>query len=139
MIGKILQKYEGNRDYWFPNLKDKNVYMNRDTKLDGECVQAENKLLEKYRQYIPKGWYGFSLGSPVPLSWFKIIDDFLTYLVSLEQLNKIQDFEIHQIKLKFGGLRFYVSYKCEDEELREFIELQIDKLENSLFDEKLIY
>ena len=139
MISKILQKYEGNRDYWFPNLKDKTVYMNRDTKLDGECVQAENKLLEKYRQYIPKGWYGFSLGSPVPLSWYKIIDDFLIYLVSLEQTNKIQDFEIHQIKLKFGGLRFYVSYKCEDEELREFIELQIDRLENSLFDEKLIY
>ena len=141
MINKILQKYSGQRNYWFPDVEDVNLYVNDKTKekYSKGCRKEESRLLKKYASYIPKGWYGFSFGEPLHLDWFKIIDEFLTYLIELEQLNKISDFEIYQIKLKFGGLRFYVSYKCEDEEFREFIELQIDKLENSLFDEKLIY
>ena len=106
MINTILQKYDGQSNYWFPDLKDVNVYINRNNKLDVACVNAENDLTAKYKKYIPVGWYGFDLGSPVPLDWFKIIDEFLTYLVELEQLNKIKNFEIHQIKLKFCGLRF---------------------------------
>ncbi len=141
MITKILQKYNGKSNYWFPDVEVSNLYT--DSKIKEKysrgCREEEQRLLKKYSSYIPKGWYGFSFGEPLHLDWFKIIDEFLTYLIELEQLNRIQDFEIHQIKLKFGGLRFYISYKCEDEELREFIELQISKLEDCLFDEKLIY
>ena len=43
------------------------------------------------------------------------------------------------VKTKWGGLRFYVGYSCEDEELIEHIELQINTLESTLFDRKLIY
>jgi hypothetical protein len=141
MINKILQKYEGQRNYWFPDVKDTNLYADDKIKekYSNGCSKEEARLLKKYKSYIPKGWYGFSFGQPLHLDWFKIIDEFLEYLLKLQNEKRIENFEIHQIKLKFGGLRFYVSYKCEDEELREFIELQIDKLENSLFDEKLIY
>ena len=53
--------------------------------------------------------------------------------------NKISNFEIHQIKIKFGGLRFYVSWKCDDKELDEYLNLQVDRLERHLHDDKLIY
>jgi hypothetical protein len=139
MINKILQKHNNYRNYWYPDLKDETVYVNRDAKLDVESVTLENALRAKWRQYIPQGWYGFSLGSPCPAAWYSIIDEFLDYLVGLQNAGKISNFEIHQIKMKFGGLRFYVGYGCEDEELREHIQLQIDKVEETLFDEKLIY
>lgn len=141
MINKILQKYSGQRNDWFSDIKDDNLYLNRETKKkysDG-CPKLEAKLRNKYEQYIPAGWYGFSFGTPMHKDWFKIIDEFLEYLVKLQEDEKISNFEIHQVKLKYGGLRCYVSYICEDSELREFIELQINKLENTLFDEKLIY
>ena len=99
----------------------------------------KKELLKKYSAYIPKGWYGFSFGEPLYKDWFAIIDEFLQYLLDLQSQGKISGFEIHQIKLKFGGVRFYVSYRCEDDELRESISSQIDDLENQLFDEKLIY
>ena len=140
MITKILQKYDGFTNYWYPDVKEETVYLSPDIeKYRAGCWDKERELQKKYKQYIPPGWYGFSLGEPCPHDWYKIIDEFLEYLLKLQLENKISGFEIHQIKLKFGGLRFYVSYRCEDEEFREFIELQIAKLENHLFDKKLIY
>ena len=140
MINKILSKYDGFTNYWYPDVEEETVYSS--PKLETykkECEGIENKLLKKYKDYIPKGWYGFSFGTPTPKEWFEIIDDFLQYLLKLQKENKIGDFEIHQIKMKFGGLRFYISYKCNDEEFDEFIKLQIDKLEHHLYDSKLIY
>ncbi len=140
MINKILSKYKGFTDYWYPDVEEETVYLSPDLeKYRKECEGLESKLLEKYKDYIPKGWYGFSFGTPIPTDWLKIIDEFLQYLLKLQKENKIANFEIHQIKLKYGGLRFYVSYKCDDEEIREFIGLQIDKLEHHLYDSKLIY
>jgi hypothetical protein len=141
MINEILQKYEGSTNYWYPEVTESNLYVNSETreKYAVGCAKKESALLNKWKAYIPQGWYGFSLGSPCPHAWYEIIDEFLTYLKSLEELNRISNFEINQIKIKFGGLRFYVGYCCEDEELREHIRLQIDKLEGALFDEKLIY
>jgi hypothetical protein len=141
MITKILQKYKGYRDYWFPDVKEDNLYINAKVKkkYSKECREKEQALLTKWKDFIPKGWYGFSFGEPLHEDWFSIIDEFLDYLLKLQNEGKITGFEIHQIKLKFGGVRFYVSYKCDDEELREFISLQIDRLESTLFDSKLIY
>lgn len=140
MITKILSKYEGGRSYWYPNEEAITVYKSPKLEEYREgCGELELNLQNKWKSYIPKGWYGFSLGSPCPKDWYKIIDEFLDYLWNLQNREKISGFEIHQIKIKFGGLRFYVSYKCEDQELDEFIRLQIEKLESFLFDEKLIY
>lgn len=88
-------------------------------------------LINKWKHKIPKGWYGFD---GINELWGKIIDEFLT------ELDKsVVHLEIHQIKLKFGGLRFYVSYECKSKEMSKFIDLQINDLENLLYSEKLIY
>lgn len=140
MINKIISKYKGFTNYWYPDVKEKTVYLNSKLeKYKKDCEGLENKLIKKYKNYIPDGWYGFSFGSPTPKDWFKIIDEFLQYLLKLQKEGKISNFEIHQIKIKFGGLRFYVSYKCDVEEFDEFIKLQIGALEHHLYDSKLIY
>lgn len=141
MINKILRKYSGSTNYWYPEVKEDTIYDSHEQKIKYSkgCWELEQQLLTKWEAFIPKGWYGFSLGEPCPHNWYKIIDDFLEYLKELVKSKRIQRLEIHQIKMKFGGLRFYIGYICEDDELREHIELQIEKLENQLFDKKLIY
>jgi len=141
MIDKILLKYKGFTNYWYPDLEeDESLYFSKDIdKYREGCYEAEHILLEKWQAYIPKGWYGFDLGSPCPKDWYKIIDEFLDYLAKLQLEKKIKGFEIHQIKIKFGGLRFYVSWSCDDKELDEYLNLQIDRLERHLHDDKLIY
>jgi hypothetical protein len=141
MITKILNKYEGFANDWYPDVKEKNLYTNSivKEKYSKGCHELESKLLKKWKSYIPLGWYGFSLGEPCPHAWYKIIDEFLKYFVKLQNDKKISKFEIHQIKIKYGGLRFFVSWICDDEEMNEFLRLQIDKLESYLHDDKLIY
>lgn len=141
MINKIIKKYGGNSNYWYPEVNEINVYVNPEVKekYSRGCHQLELGLLHKWKAYIPTGWYGFSLGEPCPHVWYKLIDEFLEYFIKLQGDGKINDFEIHQIKIKFGGLRFYVGFSTEDGELREFLELQIHELERHCADEKLIY
>ena len=141
MINKILSKYEGFTNYWYPDVEEETLYQNEKVKekYSKNCSEKESALLKKWKPYVPDGWYGFSLGSPCPENWYNIIDEFLEYLVKLQNENKIHLFEIHQIKIKFGGLRFYVSWSCDDGELGEYLNLQIEKLERHLHDDKLIY
>ena len=130
MITKILQKHQGYRDSWYLGID--NPY--KIPELKNASSDLENNLKIKWKEHIPKGWYGFSIGRPCPDAWFNIIDEFLGYLKSIDS-----SFEIHQIKLKFGGLRFYISFKTNNEETEEFINLQIEKLEYNLYDKKLIW
>ena len=67
---------------------------------------TQNDLFEKYADYIPAGWYGFD---SIPDECVAEID------ALLQEMIKVPGFEIHQIKQKFGGLRFYVN--CSDDEL----------------------
>lgn len=94
-------------------------------------------LFQKWAYKVEKGWYGFDLGW-APFTWGLILSDFL------EDLEKrCPDFKICQIKLKFGGLRFYVDLdKCitdrqsiEAKKIRE----DISALEDWLHHDKLIY
>jgi len=130
MIQKILQKYKAQRDYYYPNIE--NPY--KIDELKNASGEKENKLREKWAKHIPPGWYGFSFGRPTPDCWFDIIDEFLDYLLTIDPA-----LEIHQIKMKFGSCLMYLHYNIPNEELREFVELQIEKLEWTLFDKKLIY
>jgi len=129
MIKKILKKYDAfKRNYWYPDIE--NPYK---TELKAS-TDLESNLQEKWESHIGDMWYGFSIGRPCPDVWFNIIDEFLEYIKTISP-----KFEIHQIKMKLGGIRFYVEVNLEDEELKEFVNYQIDELEYQLFDEKLIY
>jgi hypothetical protein len=96
-------------------------------RMRGQCSYVSDLLLFwKWAYRVGKGWYGFNLGH-IPPIWTEILDEFLSWL-------EIQrpDFEIHQIKMKLGGLRFYVGTKTDwvipDEKIRS----EISKLQNLL-------
>jgi len=89
-------------------------------RMRGQCSYVSDLLLFwKWAYRVGKGWYGFNLGH-IPPVWTEMLDEFLCWL-------EIQrpDFEIHQIKMKFGGLRFYVGTKTDwvipDEKIRSEI------------------
>lgn len=92
-----------------------------------ELDALEEHLLNKWQKRIPKGWYGFSL-APCPKVWLLAIDEFLD---ELEKVNP--NFEIHQIKCKYGSLRCYLGGDSEEEQKA------IDLLESVMSDQFLIY
>lgn len=97
-------------------------------------VHPDLQLFMKWAYRVEKGWYGFALGNNVPYVWTQIIDSFLT------ELEKVAPkFQIHQIKLKFGGLRFYVKLNVKGQKKIKSIHEEISKLEALLHSDKLIY
>lgn len=88
-----------------------------------DCYQ---QLKDKWMCRVPPRWYGFDLYD-VPRRWIYIIDDFLGYLVAADP-----GLEIHQIKIKFGGLRFYVA-------VDRSLQPDIEALETALYDARLVY
>jgi len=86
-------------------------------------------FIEKYRSHIPKGWYGFSLGDPIIPIWCEIIDEIVQLCIDNDP-----NFEIHQIKIKFGGICFYV----ESNIIEDTFEIEC-LIENTLYDKALIY
>ncbi len=90
-------------------------------------------LFMKWAYRVEKGWYGFAVGN-VPMPWVLIIDKFLRELEV-----EAPDFKIHQIKLKFGGLRFYVDLGLNDALKVEAIQHEIAKLQKLLYNEHLVY
>jgi hypothetical protein len=111
-----------------------NLYVYKDKNpLDATCYYDNAKddiyFMKKYCNHIPIGWYGFSIGTPIIPEWLEIIDSVLDVCI-----NNDPNFEIYQIKLKFGGIRFYVhSEIIEDINDVGFL------LEKLLFDKALIY
>jgi hypothetical protein len=89
----------------------------------------DSDLNQKYRKHIPKGWYGFDIGTPIVPVWMEIIDKIVEGCTAFDP-----NFEIHQIKLKFGGIRFY----CSSEIIEDLHEVEYF-IENKLFDRALIY
>ena len=87
-------------------------------------------FIKKYQQHIPKGWYGFDgIGAPTIPEWNLILDEILEVLIAADP-----DFEIYQIKIKFGGICFYVETNIIED---------IDEIEmlimNKMHDKNLIY
>ena len=78
---------------------------------------------EKYKLYIPEGWYG--LGFDIPE-----ITDYLDK--EMEDLILIPGFELHQIKLKFNMARFYFETNWKDKGLEAVIENKIESKINEL-------
>lgn len=64
------------------------------------------------------GYYGFDINSYTPENWADILDNVLELCIENDT-----KFEIHQIKLKFGTIRFYVVSKTIEDiyEIENFI------------------
>ena len=80
-------------------------------------------LFQKWAYRVGKGWHGFDLGD-VPRVWADLLNDFLAWMES-----QCPDFEILQIKMKCGGLRFYIDTKIVDEVLQQRVGSEINQLE----------
>ena len=119
LVKKLKEKYQKDLDDL--DYSQKNTW------------NPDSFLFAKWDSKIGKGWYGFSL-QDCPLIWGNIIDEFLNELEII-----CPKFEIHQIKLKFGGLRFYVSLYLDDQETLNIINEEIRELEEWLRHKSLIY
>lgn len=94
-----------------------------------ESSLSDYDLCDKYSKHIPQGWYGFSIGTPVLPTWIEIIDKVLELCTATDP-----NFEIHQIKMKFGGIRFY-TYSEVIEDLNAIEAL----LENTMYHKMFVY
>jgi len=78
---------------------------------------------EKYKQYIPEGWYGLEFDIPIVTEYLdEVMQDLIT----------IPGFELHQIKLKFGMARFYFKADWKNKGLELAIEFKIEEMINKL-------
>jgi hypothetical protein len=96
-------------------------------RMRGQCSYVSDLLLFwKWAYRVGKGWYGFNLGH-IPPVWTNMLDEFLCWL-------EIQcpDFEIHQIKMKLGGVRIYLGTKTDFVIRDEKIRSKISQLQNLL-------
>lgn len=131
-VKEILDKYSLSVE--IPD-EYKSVYQYRDAhpnKVEEEFSHPEindGYLFNKYKNNIPHGWYGFAIGNPTPRNWFVVIDEIVKLLIKKEP-----EIGIHQIKMKYGGIRFYVG-SSEIEDINEIEDL----IEETLYNEKLIY
>ena len=82
-----------------------------------------NEFNEKYKPYIPEGWYG--LGFDIPE-----VTDYLDK--EMEDLVLIPGFELHQVKLKFNMARFYFETNWKDKGLEAARENKIESKINEL-------
>ena len=116
-------------------LKEK--YQNRLSKMEAPRKPNDFNpslyLFQKWAYKVPKGWYGFDLDG-APFIWGQIIDDFLEYVQKY-----CPDFEIQQIKVKFGGLRMYLNFPTNYARAANMLNCEISDLENWLSDERLVY
>ena len=103
-------------------------------KINNGNLNPDVYLFQKWHEKIAPKWYGFSLSNDVPFIWATIIDEFLIWLEK-----ECPNFEIHQIKLKWGGLRFYVSVENVTKKQFTNIHDEISKLEDWLQNPALVY
>lgn len=86
-------------------------------------------LIKKYHNNISQGHYGFSIGTPTNPKWNEVIDEILEFCIS-----KDPNFQIMQVKVKFGFMCFYVESKIIED--THDIEVLIMK---TLSDKAIIY
>ena len=91
-------------------------------------------LVNKWSHKIAHNWYGFDIAG-VPDDWVIQIDEFLTWLEEV-----YPQFQIRQIKVKFGGLRIYLDLSRDGMTsfLYKEIDAKINKLEE-LYSKDLVY
>lgn len=130
-VQEIFNQYELKPLIFPKEHKDVYSYLRAYPEFDKDFVseKTDGYFIIIYDDHIPNGWYGFDIGTPIIPAWCEIIDKILELCIASDP-----EFEIHQIKLMFGGIRFYTSSNVI-EDLHE-IEMLISE---KLFDNALIY
>ena len=130
-VQEIFNQYELKLIELPPDFKNVYMFLRKYPEFgkDFKSTIEDSDLLKKYKNQIPRGWYGFDVGTPIVPQWMEIIDNIVEACVAVDP-----DFEIHQIKIKFGGIRFYCGSNVI-EDLHEIERL----IGNNLFDPALIY
>lgn len=107
-------------------------------------VNEEFVPIDKLIQEFPAVFQNMDNGaiSSVPSGWYNILYNLCEELTPIlnEERSKITEdpeqplFYVHQIKEKFGGLRFYFMMNTENTELHENIQKLIDIAEDKSYD-----
>lgn len=119
-VEKLLKKFSIKANSYY----NYNPYLSTEVSI----YKEEIKLCENWQHRVATGWYGISIGSPAPVSWFQFLNEFLRIV---EQYNP--DFKILQVALKYGRCKIYLDNISE--ETHDIIE----SVSNELFDKNLIY
>ncbi len=85
---------------------------------------TQKEFNTKYKQYIPDGWYGLEFDIPEVTEWLDSIME--------NGLLNLPDFELHQIKLKFGMCRFYFDTSMGNKKLEAIIQFGIEDEINNI-------
>ena len=85
---------------------------------------TQKEFNEKYKQYIPEGWFGLEFDIPK-------VTEYLDSIMEDGLLN-LPGFEIHQIKLKFGMCRFYFETALPNKKMQFIIEMGIEQEVNNI-------
>jgi len=120
IIQNLTEKYNLAQD----SYSEQNIWKKHTTP---ESKERYKKLKRKWQKYIGMNWYGFEL-ERLPVKIYDIIDDFLEYIK-----NNNPDFEIHQVKTKFGSIRIYLGNITGEDQEKCF------KLTQLLFDRNWIF
>lgn len=125
---QLIKKYNLAADSYYTKSPYNKKYFFEKAEEGLKIELSEDKLFSKWESRIPDGWYGFSIGFPAPLVWYKAIDEFLDYV-------KLQnpDFQVLRIKTKYGSIRIYLN------NVSESIQKEVDQLEAVLSDKYLIW
>jgi len=130
-VQKIFNQYELKPIELPTEFKNVYVFLRAypEFRKDFEPEKDDSYLIRRYRDHIPKGWYGFDIGSPIVPVWSTIIEQIVDVCLEADP-----NFEIHQIKIKFGGILFYVH----SETIEDVHEVE-SLIGTMLFDRALIY
>ena len=75
-IDDLIEKYNLAADSYYED--NVNPYVQVSAEDRQYAYKRTDELQEKYKSYIPKGWYGFlGLGSPMPSVWFDVIEKYI--------------------------------------------------------------
>lgn len=115
----IDNKYSNIYQYLNDNPHNRTLY---------KSTKDDFYFINKYKNRIPKGHYGFSIGNPIIPIWCDIIEEIIDTCIDIDP-----NLQICQVKLKYGSICFYINTIIED-----IIDIEI-MIGDKLYDKNLIY
>jgi hypothetical protein len=90
-------------------------------------LYSDEMMNDNWKDHIPDGWYGWDIGGFLPDRCMEAINEFLEWVNLLDPA-----FEIHQLKIKYGGFRCNIQTELN-------ISDQITLLESYISDDLLFW